>query len=149
MKLSPGDDVWLKDAMRHEMRFLNRFVTAVVEEAFVMPLSRRVEMYVNALDSFYQSARVIALPESTLIRWTGPHDKKTCASCRWLCNNSPSSKYTLPTTPRSGATICLTNCRDRLNIRRVGLTEARAKTKGQIREALARKLQRIKKTGKA
>ena len=147
--LSPGDDVWLKSAMQHETRFLNKFMTAIVDETYKMPLPRRVEMYVNALSGFYQSARVISLPESTLIRWTGPHDKKTCASCRWLFDNNPYTKYTLPVTPKSGATICLTNCRDRLTIRRVGLNEARARTKGQIRESLARKLQRIKKTGKA
>lgn len=113
VRLGPGDERWLKSAMTHEMQFLNGFVDAIVNETGKMRLEQRVKMYVDALSSFYDSARVIGLPSDILIHWVGPADKQTCASCRYLFENGPYTKFTLPTTPRSGMTLCLclTDCR--------------------------------------
>ena len=113
------DDVWLKTAMAHEMRFLNGFLDAIVEDNFTMPLDRRAQMYVTALDSFYESARLIALPDATIIHWVGPGDKRTCPSCRYLFEHSPYTKGNIPCTPRNGLTLCITACRDHLLVRRV------------------------------
>lgn len=115
--LDPDDETWLRSAMTHEMRFLNKFVQAVVDQSYKMPLDRRTQMYVDALESFYDSARVIGLPATTVLRWTGKKDKKVCASCQYLHKHNPYHKKTLPTVPRAGLTICLTNCRDRLLVR--------------------------------
>lgn len=149
VKLSAGDDKWLKSAMQHEMRFLNGFLKAIIDETWKMPLERRTQMYVNALTSFYESARVIALPSSVLIKWTGPHDKRTCPSCEYMFENSPFTKKNLPATPRSGMTVCLTNCRDRLFIRRVSPEEAVIKEQqsAYTRGGHIRNLRTIKKTG--
>ena len=149
VKLSPGDDKWLKGAMQHEMRFLNRFVTAIVDETFKMPLPRRVKMYVHALNSFYESARVIALPSNVVLHWKGPNDKKTCPSCAYLFENTPYTKHTLPTTPRAGMTLCLTNCRDYIFARRVDPAEAARKIKESkfTRGTHIKKLRKIKRTG--
>lgn len=150
VKLSPGDDKWLRGAMQHEMRFLNRFVTAVVDETYVMPLPRRVKMYVHALNSFYESARVISLPSNVVLHWKGPNDKKTCPSCQYLFEHTPYVKYILPTTPRAGLTICLTNCRDYILARRVDPFEAEKKIKESkfTRGTHIKKLRKIKRTGK-
>lgn len=148
VKLDAGDDKWVKSAMTHEMRFLNGFLKAIIDESFKMPLPRRVEMYVRALTSFYESSRVIALPFNTIIHWTGPNNKITCPSCRFMFENSPYTKLTLPTTPRSGLTICLTNCRDRLTIRRVDPAEAvKITEKGKGATYYVRRLRQIKKRG--
>lgn len=115
--LSPDDETWLKTAMTHEMRFLNKYALAVIEGTYRMPLPRRTQMYVDALESFYDSARVIGLPATSVLRWTGKKDKRVCASCEYLHQHNPYHKKNLPTVPRSGLTICLTNCRDRLLVR--------------------------------
>ncbi len=149
VKLDVGDDKWLRSAVQHEMRFLNAFLTAIIENTYTMPLKRRVGMYLDALQSFYNSARVIALPSNVVIWWKGPNDKRTCPSCQYLFENSPYSKITLPTTPRSGLTICLTNCRDRLWIKRVPPEKAESMFTGALveRQRYIRKLRKIKKQG--
>lgn len=148
VKLGPGDDKWLKSAMRHETTYLNRFLDAVVSETYKMPLPRRITMYVDALESFYDSARVIALPVTTLIHWVGPKDKITCPSCRYMYVHSPFTKLTLPTTPRAGMTLCLTNCRDRLMVRSASIKKVKAREdKLPARSTMIRQLRKIKRTG--
>lgn len=149
--LSDADTKWLRSAMQHEMRFLNGMVTAIVERTYRMPLPRRIRMYADALESFYDSARVMGLPANVAIYWLlRKKDKRTCASCKYLAKHSPYSKKTLPTTPRSGLTICLTNCRDRLLIRMVTGEQAHAlMLESPTRGEHIKKLRRIKKTGHA
>jgi len=149
VKLDTGDDLWVRSAMQHEMRFLNRFLDAVVNEAGVMPYDRRAEMYVDALESFYDSARVISLPYNTRIWWKGPHDHRTCESCRYMFERSPFTKFSLPTTPRAGMTLCLTNCRDMLFVKRVAPEEASIDVKSLILERArhVRHLRKIKREG--
>jgi hypothetical protein len=147
--LLPGDDKWLKSAMKHEMQFLNAFLRAIIDDTGVMPYERRVGMYVDALSSFFDSARVISLPNNSVIHWSGPRDKVTCASCEFLFRNNPYATATLPTTPRAGMTICLTNCRDWLYIRRVDPAQAQtiADESAYTRGGLIKKLRRIKRLG--
>lgn len=112
VRLGPGDDKWLRSAMQHETTYLNRFLDAIIDETYRMPLEQRLAMYVDALESFYDSARVISLPATTLLYWTGPNDRITCPSCRFMFESSPFTKFNIPTTPRSGLTLCLclTDC---------------------------------------
>lgn len=117
VRLTKADEKWLRSAMQHEMRFLNGFMTAVDEGTYRMPLPQRVRMYARTLESFYDSARVMGLPATVLIHWTGENDDRTCVGCKYLFDHSPYSKKTLPTVPRSGMTPCLSNCRDKLLIR--------------------------------
>lgn len=145
-KLAEGDDKWFRSAMTHEMRFLNRFIKAIVENDYKMPLPQRVKMYVNSLNAFYESSRIVALPETTLIHWTGPRDKTTCDSCRYMFENSPFTKANLPTTPRAGLTRCLTNCRDKLMIRIVPPAQIEeAMANAPSRETHVSKLYKIKR----
>jgi hypothetical protein len=150
VRLDFGDDYWFRTATAHEMRYLNKFMDAVVDETWRMPLERRVEMYVNALESFYNSARVIGLPGTTLLHWVGPADKKTCPSCRYLFENSPYTKFLLPCTPKNGMTVCLTNCRDRIvavrtTREKVAALEESVANATRVRNAHIRALRAIKR----
>jgi hypothetical protein len=147
--LSDHDKMWIKSAMQHEMRFLNKYIEAVVTGNYKMPLDRRTRMYVDALESFYDSARVMGLPQNVLIWWSGPNDKVTCPSCRYMFENSPYTKLLLPTTPRSGLTICLTNCRDKLMIRVASpeQIEQVAEEAATTRGGHITRLRKIKRTG--
>lgn len=117
LSLSPADEKWFKSAVQHEMRFLNRFVQAVVTGDYVMPLAQRAKMYADALSSFYESARVIGLPALSVIIWRlKKNDKVVCASCRYLAAWSPWTKRLLATTPRSGMTVCLCLTNSRVSI---------------------------------
>lgn len=147
----PNDEKWIKGAMAHEMRFLNGMVDAIVEETYVMPLPRRVRMYMDALESFYDSARVMGLPTLVKIHWIIPKkDGRVCDSCKYLAHHSPYSKKTLPTVPRSGLTLCLTNCRDRLLLRMTDQDDAlKLLQSSPTRATHIRKLRQIKRTGSA
>jgi hypothetical protein len=146
VEFTADDETWLKGAMAHEMRFLNGFVNAVADQDYKMPLSRRTRMYVDALESFYDSARVMGMPATSVFRWTGKRDKRVCESCTYLKEHNPYHKKNLPTTPRSGLTICLTNCRDRLLVRVVSSDEAlNVLHGGKTREQHIRKLREIKR----
>ena len=146
VRLGPGDDKWLKTAMQHETRYLNGFLTAIIDESFTMPLERRIKMYVDAMESFYDAARVIALPAQSLLYWVGPNDKVTCPGCRYMFEQGPFTKFNLPVTPRSGMTPCLTNCRDRLMVRSAEIREiTERETTMPSRDTMLAKLKRIKR----
>lgn len=146
--LDPEDEKWLRGAMQHEMRFLNRMLRAVDEETYVMPLPRRVQMYVRTLESFYDSARVIGLPATVIIHWSESHDERTCVGCEYLFKNSPYTKRTLPTVPRAGMTPCLSNCRQRLVIRQSSPEKVVQLTnRSKSRDAHIRNLRRLKQRG--
>jgi hypothetical protein len=146
IEFSAEDEKWLKGAIAHEMRFLNKFVAAVTEQTYKMPLDRRTGMYIDALESFYDSARVMGLPATSVFRWTGKKDKRVCESCQYLHDHNPYHKKNLPTTPRSGLTVCLTNCRDRLLVRNVGSDAAlKVLQEGRTREQHIRALREIKR----
>lgn len=148
VKLDPEDEKWLKSAMQHEMKFLNGMLKAVHDESFKMPLPQRVQMYVRTLESFYDSARVIGLPATVIMHWSDSHDDRTCPGCEYLFKHSPYTKNTLPTTPRSGATQCLSNCRQRLVIRQSSPEKVIALTnKSKSRDAHIRNLRKLKSKG--
>jgi len=148
VKLSPDDVKWLRSAIAHEMRFLNGFMTAVDEGTWKMPLPRRVRMYARTLEAFYDSARVIGLPATVMIHWTGENDERTCPGCKYLFEHSPYTKKTLPTVPRAGLTPCLTNCRDKLLIRQVESDAVISRTNASLtRGTHIKHLRRIKARG--
>ncbi len=135
-------------AMKHEMLFLNNFIWDIRNGQGKMPYPRRIRMYVDALDSFYESSRIIGLPANSLIYWMGPKDKRTCASCAYLFSHKVFSKKTLPCTPRAGATLCLTNCRDRLLVRIATLEQVIAVNEaGLTRGTHIKNLRKVKRDG--
>lgn len=112
--LAHGDSKYLDSAMKEEMGYFEKFLDAVVSDSGTMPYDRRLRMYQDTLEAFFQSGRVLGMPDNTVIRWVGPVDGRKCKSCTYLVNNGPYTKQTLPTVPRAGMTLCRSNCRDRL-----------------------------------
>lgn len=148
--VSSVDEAWLNSAMSHEMQFFNVFLDEVVAGTSKLPVLRRAKMYVDALESFYNSARVIGLPNDVVLHWVGPEDKAKCPGCAYLAEHSPFSKFNLPTVPCAGMTPCLTNCRDRILVRKATPEEVKALTEGHkyTRASHINNLRRIKRTGK-
>jgi hypothetical protein len=146
VKLSEADAEWLRGATKHEVKFLNRMLDAVVEENWKMPLDRRVEMYVRTLSSFYESARVIALPGTMALYWI-LGEAEHCPGCKFLAENSPYTKYNIPCTPRSGACPCLSNCKCRLLAVKVEGDASRriVESARYTRDQLVEKLRKIKR----
>ena len=112
VKLQEGDDLWLRGAMKHEMRFLNKFIGDIVEGRGRMPYLQRADMYIDTLKGFFESSRVIALPYNVVIHWVATEDKGTCAGCKFLAEHSPYTKLTIPGLPAQGlcSCLCLTGC---------------------------------------
>jgi len=150
-QLSAKDSAYLKSAISHEMRYFNKFMNDITAGKGRMGYRRRLDMYSDALEAIFQAGRVIGMPDNIKIYWVGPNDGNTCESCRYLIKNSPYTKYTLPTQPRSGATICLTRCRDRLLLSVVPYAEWLKMSGDPLkeRERHIRALQRIRTKRKA
>ena len=129
-----NDDHFIRTAVGEELRFMKRFVTAIREDALSMAFERRVNMYVKGLDGLFGAGRVAALPKDVLMWWSGPVDGNKCESCFYLKDNSPYMPHTLPTTPRAGDTLCLSNCRDKLVVRVAESAEIRQVNEGKTRE---------------
>jgi len=115
--LSIEDRRWVDSAVNHEMRYLNRFLDqAFNNELTPSQIQARTQMYMNTIKSVYDSGRVIGSSASSLIYWVYNPEAHHCNSCLYLRDNSPYTKRTLPTTPRSGSTECLSNCKCHLRI---------------------------------
>lgn len=149
--VSAVDEAWLNSAMQHEMRFFNNFLADVIEGKGTMSPLKRLGMYVDALESFYNSARVIGLPgKNTVIHWSAHDDDSSCPGCQYLSEHSPYTKYNLPTVPAAGMCACLTNCRCRLLVRKVEESEVKRITESSVftRDRHVTNLRKLKRTGK-
>jgi hypothetical protein len=145
MKLMERDHRWLKGAAKHEMRFLNRFIRDVVGGEGKLSYPVRAKMYVESLRAFFESARVLAMPNRMVIHWIKVPDHRVCEGCAYLARMSPFTKHTLPCTPRAGLCSCISRCRCRLLIRRATETEVRlVESKQLTRRQHLRNLRRIK-----
>ncbi len=82
-------------------------------------IHRRMQAYADTVKHVYYVGRVMGTPDGMIIDWISPLDRGTCRGCRFLSENSPYTKNTLPSTPRAGDTQCLNNCRCRLVMREV------------------------------
>lgn len=140
--LRSRDKQYIERAADDEFGFWSKFI----QEGGMMPMDSRVNMYARGLDSVYSTARVNGLPTNTILIWSGNNDGRTCESCQFLFENSPYTPNNLPTTPRAGDTLCLSNCRDYLEAvpaTPLLIEGLNAKSKRALRSAL----QRIKRGG--
>jgi hypothetical protein len=144
--LTDEDKTWINSAFMHETRFLKKFVGAVISGGGVMSYRKRAMMYANALDNVYNTGRLRGSPSDLLYYWvTSKRSNEPCKSCKWLEKMGPFTKYNLPTMPRSGATICLTNCHCRVVPRRVKPSQLNKPWKMYSKGYLLRKLREIKR----
>jgi len=105
---------------------------------------RRMEMYVQAFKSMYNSARIISSPPMTIYYWeTTPAEH--CVHCLYLASKSPFVKENLPSIPAAGDTKCRSNCHCHLRMKQVSMTEyLRIKQTAPTREELLRGLRALK-----
>jgi hypothetical protein len=115
--MTPADRQWVDSAFIHEMRFFNRFVNQVlVGQLTPGQVDWRLRMYMNTVRGIYEGGRVIGTAPNTLIYWVYNPEAQHCESCLYLRDHSPYTKSTLPTTPRAGATECISNCKCHLRM---------------------------------
>jgi hypothetical protein len=118
------DRSWLKGAEAEEFGYLGKFVNAIRKDELVMDIERRLQMYAKTLDGVYHHGQVDGSPEYVKIYWVLGNSCKHCSDCLKFAAGSPYNKKTLPTTPRSGDSRCLSNCNCSL---RFVYTEEKAK----------------------
>jgi hypothetical protein len=137
------EETWFRSAVREELRFWHLFLQEwkaslaaaekidedeIREKAIDRVNGRgweRFNAYLRALRFMYESARILALPDNTLIYWMGPKPVAQdpneaghiCGGCTYMMERSPFPKNRLPAVPRDGSTACLTNCRHRIVVR--------------------------------
>lgn len=146
--LTPEDDRWIESAFRHEMRYFNSFLDQVLNGRLTPnQINWRLGLYMLAARSIYDAGRVTGSHPNSLIYWIYNPEAQHCESCLYLREHSPYTKRTLPTTPRSGATQCLSNCKCHLRFvvadpEVIAQNEARALSK----EYHLRELGRMKRT---
>lgn len=134
---------WVDSALREETKYLLKFLQDVATSQGKMDYLKRWEMYVNTLDHVYWGGRMVVVPEGFVIDWV-LMPAEHCEGCILLAKNSPYTRDTLPTTPRAGATPCLSNCKCRLRIREPkDLIEYKA-AKNKSKASLLLRLKRIK-----
>lgn len=110
--LTPEDDRWIESAFRHEMRFFNKFLDQAMNGRLSPgQINWRLGLYMLAARAVYDAGRVTGAHPNSLIYWIYTQEADHCESCLYLREHSPYTKRTLPTTPRSGATQCLSNCK--------------------------------------
>jgi len=115
--VKPQDRQYLNRIVQEESGFLYRYILQVFNgTAAASKDEHRLQMYAASLNAIYQTGKVNSLPSNTLIFWRGKLDSSTCASCSYLLKNSPYLPSTLPTTPQSDLTLCMSNCRCKLGI---------------------------------
>ncbi len=145
-QFSDADRKHIKTAVSEEVRYMKGFIKAILNETSGMTIERRLDMYVRGLAGVFGGARVAALPQDALMWWTGPMDSAKCESCEYLMKSGPYTKHTLPATPRDGTTLCLTNCRDKVVVRKAMTEEIDRVVKS--RRSHVRALNRIREDRK-
>ena len=114
--LSKEDEAWLARARSFEYRYLEGFIKALTSLEETEEFWWRADMYIDAMDAMFEAGRVDAYPnEATIIHWRlGVADH--CPDCIDLALGGPYRPDSLPATPRSGYTQCLSNCHCSLEI---------------------------------
>lgn len=113
----PNDKEWIKSALRHERRYWNDFLEDLIADNFKrFTLNDRIKMYADTLDSVFNTARVVGQPFHSVIYWILDSEADNCPGCRFLRDNSPYTRDTLPTVPKAGACSCIYNCKCSLRI---------------------------------
>ena len=114
----PDEDMrWLQRVRSHEYKFLDKFADDIIAGRGSIPYETRADMYVDSIDSIFDAARVDAYPNEGTSIWWELGTTEHCGDCIDLAYNSPYRPDTLPTTPKAGATKCLSNCDCTLRVR--------------------------------
>jgi hypothetical protein len=107
---------------------------------------KRVDLYTNTLDSIFDAGRMLALGDLVIIDWIVDHGAEHCEGCLLLEQHSPYTRDNLPSTPRDGATQCLSNCKCKLKVRKVSPSEYAAVEASQTHKLVILELLKATKT---
>ncbi len=106
----------IKKTVDKQMLFAEKMATQIKAKDTTMPIARRAAMYANAADGSFEMAAITRMKDVNIYwRLTA---RKSCSTCIALATSSPFSAGTLPTVPRAGRTICVTNCKCFLEVKR-------------------------------
>lgn len=145
-QLQPGHYRWIANAADEEYSYFENFMKDTRSGKSKMTPEQRVEMYVKTLDSIYDAGLVSGTPKDgfDVFHWK-LNPGESCPGCIYLSERSPFTRENLPTTPRSGATPCLSNCNCELIVRRVSEAEYNKIANSSLsKKALQQSLKRIK-----
>ena len=133
--VSQADTAYIEAAIKQELVYFNKLLRQIDADNYSGRLHDRLRAYAEALKHVYYAGRVMGTPSGMIIDWIAPMDRNTCRGCRFLFDNSPYTKKTLPTTPRAGDTPCLNRCRCRLVMRTVSAEDYTKLEKKQPRKS--------------
>jgi len=121
--LNPDRD-YIRRAVKMESGFFEGFLATMQKypggkdedgKRRIMDFDRRTRMYGGALDGIFNDGFITSLPETVRIRWVLSPFCKHCHVCPNMAAKIWTPK-TLPFTPRSGHTPCLSECKCHLEI---------------------------------
>lgn len=117
--MDPHDAQWIKTALKDERQYWNGFLDDVKTGNFRrFSPEDRISMYCDTLDHAYDVARVVGHPKHSVIYWKMNPEKEHCPICKFLNDNSPYTRDTLPGVPRDGHTcLGITRCGCELRIK--------------------------------
>lgn len=108
-KMEDADHLWLGSFQNTEERYLDGFISDLYENKGTMPKERRLQMYVDTLDSVFTAGKLAGQPDNIRIKWV-MSEAEHCRECIDRALHSPYTKSSLPGVPKDGSTPCLTNC---------------------------------------
>ena len=142
--LRKEENRWVNSAVIHEMRFLNRLLIEIDSGRSVDSLKGRINMYGNTVKSAYHAGVVAGAHPDVIIEWRVNKLAENCGDCLNLEKYGPYTKDNLPSTPKAGATRCLSNCKCTLIIRKVEKSEVlRVRNNNLKPRTVMRKLRRV------
>lgn len=137
---------FVDNVFSQEQKYFNKFLADLARGESISRAEVRVRNYANAIRSVYEASRTVQLPDDTLIYWV-LQSKNPCPECRLMHRNSPFTKNTLPTTPKSGSTRCLSFCYCKLRVVKAKPEEVeRVARKNRSAEHVLRQLKQSRKS---
>jgi len=109
--LDASENGFIGKAVSDEMKFMEKFATDVANKTGKMAYMKRIKMYSDSLSALFGFGRLVYMPDEVKIIWTLGVTDKHCPDCLSIVAKNPYTKKTLPGYPKSGSTICLSNCR--------------------------------------
>lgn len=116
-KMNGGDIEYVGRATQEEMKYMRSFGRDVKNNKLKLSRVKRVGMYSQTLDGIGWHAQVESQPDNVRIDWVLGRAEH-CDDCILLAANSPYTKFNLPTTPKVGGTVCLSNCKCKLRFKK-------------------------------
>jgi len=113
--LTDNEKKWIKSYIREEMKYFNKFLRQIRDKPGRKDVKRRIGLYASSLKSVYEAGRLMSTGPEVLIYWT-LESSNPCPDCILLSKYNPYTPDTLPCTPKSGSTRCLSHCYCKLRI---------------------------------